>query len=98
MTGTVNGDRVTMSPVCPLGDGAFTTTGYTDQYNATWQGSLACAPISFSNGCQYIVMTYQAAVFRLSADGRGLEAAGGGSATGCGITKAFTMTFSGVRQ
>lgn len=98
MTGVVAGDRTTMSPVCPLGDGAFTTNGYTDQFRATWQGEMNCAPIAFTNGCQYVVITYQAAAFSLSADGRSLGAAGGGIASGCGISKPFQMTFAGVRQ
>lgn len=98
MTGTVDGDHATMSPVCPLGDVSFTTNGYTDQFSATWQGSMNCAPIAFTNGCQYVVITYTDAAFSLSSDGQRLGAAGGGTASGCGITKPFQMTFSGVRQ
>jgi hypothetical protein len=98
MTGAVNADRVTMTPVCPLSDGALTTNIYTDQFRASWGGAMNCAPIAFTSGCQFVVLTYQAAAFSLSTDGRTLGAAGGGTATGCGITKAFQMLFSGVRQ
>lgn len=98
LTGALNNQRVTMSPVCPLGDGALTTTAFTSQYAAQWAGSMDCAPIAFSNGCQYVVLTYTGAAFDLATDGRTLGAAGGGTATGCGITKRFVMTFSGVRQ
>jgi hypothetical protein len=98
LSGAVNGAYVTVTPVCPLGDGTLTTNVLTDQFNATWDGSLTCAPVSITNGCQYIVMTYQSAAFSLSSDGTRLGAAGGGTASGCGITKPFTMTFSGTLQ
>jgi hypothetical protein len=98
LTGNVNNQRVTMSPVCPLGDGSVTTTAFTSQLKAQWTGSLDCAPIGFTNGCQYVVLTYRSMAFDLSTDGRSLGAAGGGTAMGCGLTKNFVMTFSGVRQ
>lgn len=98
MTSAVDGTKVTFSPICPFGDGYLTTTTYTDQTHVSWRGSVACNPISFTNGCQYVVLTYTDAAFSLSTDGKTLGAAASGTATGCGITKPFTMTFAATRQ
>jgi hypothetical protein len=98
MNGTANGFSVRFVPVCPLGDGTMNTNTYTDQYSVRWDGTLACAPVAFSGGCQSVVFTFNSASFALAASNGNLGAAGSGTATGCGISKPFVMTFSGARQ
>jgi hypothetical protein len=94
--GTANGFQAILSPICPAGDGTMATTAYRDQFNVDWSGTLACAPVALN--CPSVVFTFTSASFSLNPSTGRLGAAGGGSASGCGITKAFTMTFSGARQ
>jgi hypothetical protein len=98
LNGAANGFQAILGPVCPLGDGTMSTTTYTNQYEVSWSGSLSCAPVAFNGGCQSVVFTFTGAAFALTQGTGNIGAAGGGTATGCGISKPFTMTFSGVRQ
>lgn len=97
VNGSANGFQAIFSPVCPGGDGTMATTVYTDQYSVSWNGALTCAPVALS-GCSFVVFTFTGSAFSLNAATGNLGAAGGGSVSGCGITKGFTMVFSGLRQ
>jgi hypothetical protein len=98
LTTQPNGASVTVSTVCPNGDGVISTTSYTDQFRVGWRGNLSCSPVAFSGGCQSVVFTFTDAALVLDSSGNTLGAAGGGAATGCGISKPFIMGFGGARQ
>lgn len=87
----VSGNTASVADVCPNGDGSFVTTGSGE--SATWTGSLLCSTVALT-GCSTVAFTYTSG--SVSLNGGTLSAAGQGSGTGCGLTKPFTMSFSGV--
>jgi hypothetical protein len=93
-----NGASVTVSTVCPNGDGVIATNSYTDQFRVGWRGTLSCSPVAFPGGCQSVVFTFNDGAFVLDSPSDELGAAGGGTATGCGVSKPFIMSFGGTRQ
>jgi len=88
----VSGQNATFSDVCLDGSGSMTIHG--SGRSATWSGNYACPPVQFTN-CSAVTMTFQSASIVLN--GNALSAQGSGTASGCGQSKAFTITMTGSK-
>jgi sarcosine oxidase gamma subunit len=86
------GQTATFSDVCFDGSGSITIHG--SGRSATWSGSYACPPVAFTN-CSSVTETFQSASVVLN--GKALSAQGSGTASGCGLTKDFTITMTGSK-
>jgi len=88
---TVSGQNATMN-VCLDGSGPITMHG--SGGSASWQGSMACAPVQFT-GCAAVTMTFQSV--SVSLNGSTLTAQSAGSLSGCGTTLGFTLGLTGTK-
>lgn len=90
---SVAGANAEVREVCLDGSGTITAEG--SGYDATWNGTLACPPVVFTN-CASVTLTYNQGSLTLYSDGS-LTVEGSGQATGCGINEAFSATFHGTK-
>ena len=88
----VSGQNATFSDVCLDGSGSLTIHG--SGRSATWTGNYACPPVAFTN-CSAVTATFTSASVVLN--GSALSAQGSGTASGCGQSKAFTITMTGSK-
>jgi hypothetical protein len=88
-----SGTTATISQVCPNGDGSAVADGVGS--TAEWHGNLVCTPVHFAD-CTSVVPTITSGSIRLNAD-KSLHADAAGTAFGCSLTRAFTMTFDGTK-
>ena len=91
LTLAVSGQNATVN-VCLDGSGPITMHG--SGQSASWQGSMACAPVQFT-GCAAVTLTFQSA--SVSLNGSTLTVQSGGSLSGCGTTLGFTLGLSGTK-
>lgn len=94
VTVTVSGQQGTLYPVCFDGTGTITATGSGD--TASWSGTMPCPAVALG-GCSSVVLTFVSAGANYLSLNDWLGASASGSATGCGVTQAATLTFLGSR-
>jgi hypothetical protein len=87
----VSGNSATVAGVCPFGGPGITATGSGDE--AEWSGNISCSPM-YVLECQNVLLTLKTASARLNAD-ESLVGSVTGTSTGCGSTRATTLSFSG---